>query len=310
MRVGIEAGRLGNGGQAILGELLNTLGARSDVDEVVVYGTTSHDAAVLRPGPVGRYQTFRWAISGWADQARRFDRALSFTGFARAPGQTVFVHNALYYDNDAAALLPLGMRLRLAVLRDLTADAIRSGRQVIVQSEGMRRAVWQHHGVWAHIICTVPPPSEPRDSGLAPDLLWVGNEVPFKDFRTAIAAATRLRRHLTLVGNTVPMPDGRYHHWLGDISREQVFDLYTKANVLIMTSHAESLGLPLAEALQVGLPVVALDRPYARELCGDHVKYFDDVEGLCAILRCEPVPSTVNFDSRSEFSAFAELVLS
>jgi glycosyltransferase involved in cell wall biosynthesis len=122
------------------------------------------------------------------------------------------------------------------------------------------------------------------------DLLWVGNEVPFKDFRTAITAAQHLRRRLTLVGNTVPMPDAPGHSWLGDLDRSHVFAHYGSAKMLVMTSLAESLGLPPVEAMQVGLPVVAPDLPYARELCAEAAEYFEPGNAkalVAAILRAE-----------------------
>jgi len=326
MKVAIEAGRLGRGGLAILEALVEALLGRANVESVTVFGQVSlrHDprlrvvpmfgtpsawerfarapiTAGLEPGgPIaeepnagaaiagGRLDTLRWAVRGWAEASQGFDRVLSFSGFAAAPNQTVFVHNALYYD-AVADTLPIGLRLRLQVLRELTHDAVLQANNVVVQSEVMRDHVRQAHGVDAHKIVTIPAVLQ-DGHGPAVDLLWVGNEVPFKDFSTAIEAAKILGRHLTLIGNTVPMPDGAFHSWLGDLDRSQVFSHYRGAKMLVMTSLAESLGLPLVEAMQVGLPVVAPDLSYSRELGGEAVEYFEPGNAkalVAAILRAE-----------------------
>ncbi len=367
MKVGIDAGRLGRGGLAILDALVEGLVGRTNVESVTVFGLVSlRRHSKLRVEPMfdaGRLNTMRWAIQGWAEAAQDFDRVLSFSGFAAAPNQTVFVHNALYYD-AIADTLPIALRVRLQVLRELTHDAVLQANNVVVQSEMMRDHIRRAHGVEAHKIVTIPRPPDSDDiitggqdargpttiaggqdargpitiaggqdargpggrdargpttiaggqdargpitiaggqdargpgaagqdaSRPVNDLLWVGNEVPFKDFRTAIEAAQHLGRHLTLIGNTVPMPDGPGHSWLGDLERSQVFAHYRGAKMLVMTSRAESLGLPLIEAMQVGLPVVAPDLPYARELCAEAAEYFEPGNAkalVAAILRAK-----------------------
>jgi hypothetical protein len=140
VRVGIQAGRLGRGGLAILEALNDALVGRTNVESVTVFRLVSlRHHPKLRVEPMfdaGRLNTMRWAIQGWADAAQDFDRVLSFSGFAAAPNQTVFVHNALYYD-VIADTLPIALRLRLQVLREFTHDAVLQANNVIVQSEMM-----------------------------------------------------------------------------------------------------------------------------------------------------------------------------
>lgn len=50
---------------------------------------------------------------------------------------------------------------------------------------------------------------------------------------------------------------------------------YADADALIFPSLDESFGLPLVEAMTLGLPILAAERPYARSLCGDAAIYFD-----------------------------------
>lgn len=50
---------------------------------------------------------------------------------------------------------------------------------------------------------------------------------------------------------------------------------YAHACALVFPSHAEGFGLPLVEAMQRGVPVMASDIPVFREIGGDYVAYFD-----------------------------------
>lgn len=61
---------------------------------------------------------------------------------------------------------------------------------------------------------------------------------------------------------------------------------YRNASALIMASFVEGFGLPLVEALQRGLPVIASDIPVFREVAGDFAEYFDpyDAAALTQIL--------------------------
>lgn len=286
----VDAVALGRGGRAILEAWVGVLLARGA--SVTVFGTALSPQDGLRCEAVGggRLALLRWAVRGWAEASAGFDRKMSFTGFAAAPGQVCFVHNALYYE-EAARVLPLAMQARLAVLRELTGAAVAESASVVVQSAAMVAHVWRAHGRRAEKIVTVPAGVLGEgvfgDAGKQADLLWVGNELPFKDAAAALEAVSRMEgRRLTLVGNTVPMASGLRHRWVGELERADVFGLYRGASALVMTSRAESLGLPLAEAMQCGLVVVAPDLPYARELCGDAAVYFEagDVGGLVSAL--------------------------
>ena len=62
---------------------------------------------------------------------------------------------------------------------------------------------------------------------------------------------------------------------LGDVPYEQVAEVYQGHDIFVFPSLAESYGHPLVEAMASGLPVVAADLAYAREVCGDAALYFD-----------------------------------
>jgi len=50
---------------------------------------------------------------------------------------------------------------------------------------------------------------------------------------------------------------------------------YEHARALVFPSHVEGFGLPLVEAMQRGLPVMASDIPVFHEIGGDYMAYFD-----------------------------------
>jgi glycosyltransferase involved in cell wall biosynthesis len=52
----------------------------------------------------------------------------------------------------------------------------------------------------------------------------------------------------------------------GQLSPGQLTDLYASCAALIFPSHAESFGLPLLEAQAAGLPVIAAERDYVRDV--------------------------------------------
>lgn len=62
---------------------------------------------------------------------------------------------------------------------------------------------------------------------------------------------------------------------LSGLSDDDLDYCYKHAARLIFASHAEGFGLPLVEALDRGLPVLASDIPVFREIGQEHVSYFD-----------------------------------
>ncbi|WP_019895303.1 glycosyltransferase [Hydrogenovibrio halophilus] len=63
--------------------------------------------------------------------------------------------------------------------------------------------------------------------------------------------------------------------WLTDVNDRQLQTLYRQAWGLIAPSLGEGLGLPLLEAMQAGLPILARDLPVFREIANDHARFFD-----------------------------------
>lgn len=77
--------------------------------------------------------------------------------------------------------------------------------------------------------------------------------------------AERLRQHAEL---------NKRLFWLEGISDEYLEKVYAASTCLIAASEGEGFGLPLIEAAQHKLPIVARDIPVFREVAGEHAWYF------------------------------------
>jgi glycosyltransferase involved in cell wall biosynthesis len=100
--------------------------------------------------------------------------------------------------------------------------------------------------------------------GLAVNLVIVGKQGWAVD-----DLAERIRQHSQV---------GQQLFWLEGISDEYLDEIYTHCNVLLAASFGEGFGLPIVEAFQRGLPVLARDLPVFREVGGDQATYFDAKE--------------------------------
>jgi glycosyltransferase involved in cell wall biosynthesis len=90
--------------------------------------------------------------------------------------------------------------------------------------------------------------------------------------------AQRIRRHTQF---------GRRLVWFESATDAELEYAYRHAAALIFASDCEGFGLPLVEAMQYGLPVLASDIPVFREIGADYPSYFDqhDPRGLGEAIR-------------------------
>lgn len=63
--------------------------------------------------------------------------------------------------------------------------------------------------------------------------------------------------------------------WIEGTSDEYLELIYSSCDCLIAASYGEGFGLPLIEAAQHGLPIIARDIPVFREVANDNAYYFD-----------------------------------
>jgi len=127
--------------------------------------------------------------------------------------------------------------------------------------------------------------------GTRPTFLSVGTVEPRKGYGQTLAAFDLLWNHdvdvnLVIVGKQGWRVDdfanrlrahpklGQQLLWLEGISDEYLEKVYASSTCLLAASEGEGFGLPLIEAAQQGLPVIARDIPVFREVAGNSASYF------------------------------------
>ena len=170
------------------------------------------------------------------------------------------------------------------------------------EGQGLRRRLplqlgWFHLG--ADIDASAPSTGMPPDAHVVlnalaarPSFLMVGTVEPRKGQAQALAAFEQLWErgvdvNLVIVGKEGWMVEqlaarmanhpekGRRMFWLAGISDEMLLKLYAGSAALLAASEGEGFGLPLIEAAQHGIPIIARSLPVFREVAGDHAYYFD-----------------------------------
>lgn len=128
-----------------------------------------------------------------------------------------------------------------------------------------------------------------------PSFLMVGTIEPRKGHAQTLAAfellwAKGVDANLVIVGKNGWLVDalvdrlrahperGRRLFWLEGISDEYLEQVYGASTCLIAASEGEGFGLPLIEAAQHRLPIIARDIPVFREVAGEHAYYFRGFE--------------------------------
>ena len=126
-----------------------------------------------------------------------------------------------------------------------------------------------------------------------PSFLMVGTIEPRKSHAQVLDAFEQLWTmgqdvQLCIVGRpgwrVEPLIERLRHHpqrdvrlfWVEDASDEYLEQLYGACICLVLASQGEGFGLPLIEAAQHGMALVARDLPVFREVAGDHAFYFQD----------------------------------
>ena len=86
--------------------------------------------------------------------------------------------------------------------------------------------------------------------------------------RPSLALTLGLRDHvLTRQIETATISAGLFITNLGQMPREDVLALYANAHAMIFPSTSESFGLPLVEAAHLGLPILASELDFVRDVC-------------------------------------------
>ena len=157
---------------------------------------------------------------------------------------------------------------------------------------------WFHLGAEIMGASELPDSAEMQAEGLQKGrvtFLMVGTIEPRKGHKQALRAFEKLWSdgvdvNLVLAGKPGWNMDffvellrthseiGKRLLWLDDIGDHGLKKLYGSADCLIAASEAEGFGLPLLEAAQHGLKILAREIPVFREVAGAHASYFSGNE--------------------------------
>ncbi|MEX2607762.1 MAG: glycosyltransferase family 1 protein [Kiritimatiellia bacterium] len=123
-----------------------------------------------------------------------------------------------------------------------------------------------------------------------PEILYVGRLDPYKNVPQLVSAFSESIRdlpsgtRLRIIGP----PDERYPEamalarqldlfprmdWEGHVDFETLVDAYRRASVVVLPSEYEGFGLPVAEAMACGTPVICSDASSLPEVGGDAARY-------------------------------------
>ena len=127
-------------------------------------------------------------------------------------------------------------------------------------------------------------PDGPRDAPVERTLVYMGSYMPYKNVETLVRAADDLPDHelhlMSRVGQAErarleAIADGARLVFRDGASDHEYASTLRRATALLTASRDEGFGIPVIEAMSVGLPVVVSDIPIFREIGGEAAVYFD-----------------------------------
>ena len=224
------------------------------------------------------------------------------------------VHDMLYWSHPEHMVTPLYTRPVMWMERRAAANATR----IITDSEVSAGEIRTYLGFPPERLHVVPLAA--RVSAHAPRtdvgenlVIASGQRRPYKNWDGLIRALAlveeSVRPRLVITGAgpgsdpLQPVVDecglGAWVDLCGWVDADELADLRSRARALAFPTLAEGFGLPVLEAMSMGLPVIASDLPVLREVGGDAPVWFDprDSISIAAALR------TVATDPEAMFRA-------
>jgi glycosyltransferase involved in cell wall biosynthesis len=227
--------------------------------------------------------------------------SLNNGGTARpwTPSATL-IQQSIPFSPEALSQHSLLKGLYFAFVKSAIAHSCAHADTVFVQSETMRRMLSEHCGTPRQKTLVLrPAPSLVSAANPAPNaeqgsvglarmekekagtrILYVGRSGAYKNLGRLFEAMRILRQRrpgARLFTTLEPGEEGSDESAvaLGHLTPAALLRAYSHADILVFPSLVETVGLPLLEALELGVPVAASDRAYAHEVCEHAATYFD-----------------------------------
>lgn len=207
---------------------------------------------------------------------------------------TVFIQQSLPFNQEALQQLSGKEKFRFKVMKLLMKRSSRHAHRIIVQTSIMKDWVSSafHLPKEKFVVVKPTPPYPVNTDNCEPltkmlntkpgsRLLYVGNDAAYKNLSTIFKGMTQLREASPETTLYLTLPDDHPANQLpgveciGYLSGCKLWKAYELSDVLVMPSFIETVGLPMLEALSVGTAVLAANRPYTQEICGEVALLFD-----------------------------------
>ncbi|MFN3551366.1 MAG: glycosyltransferase family 4 protein [Endomicrobiia bacterium] len=111
-------------------------------------------------------------------------------------------------------------------------------------------------------------------------ILTVGHSHPIKNFSGVVTSFVIVQKNYKInlvvagyIDKKIEIPDGV--KYIGHVSNEQLYLLYSGAKCFVFPTLHEGFGLPPLEAMSCGCPVVVSNKGSLPEVCGDAAVYVD-----------------------------------
>jgi glycosyltransferase involved in cell wall biosynthesis len=298
------------GGRSLLIALLRTLSDTSDVLALLDSRMSLPDKLPeniqikwVNPSVIERLKAEKWL----AKNVHSNDIILCFGNlpplFKTRGRSVVFVQNRYLVDDVELNGFPLRVRLRLFMERLWLSSKMQNASQFVVQTPTMKNLMEKktQGGVPVSMFPYVDEPSGYSRILLEAkikkedkyDFVFVASGEPHKNhhhlieawcllskegLRPSLCLTLDMVRFSTLCRWIVEMSEMHGLHIVnvGSLAHQEIPALYSKAGALIYPSTFESFGLPLTEARQAGLPILAAELDYVRDVI-DPEQTFDPV---------------------------------
>jgi glycosyltransferase involved in cell wall biosynthesis len=305
------------GGRTLLEALLNVLDVNTEfvltLDErMPIPPHLTNDIRVkrIKPSVSKRLKAERWLARNVTSE----DTVLCFGNlpplFKLRGYAIVFLQNRYLIDDAPLNRFPIRVMLRLALERFWLDSKMLNSSEFIVQTPSMQTLLERKTGerVPVRVLPFVAQPRgyarslKPLNSGkdMAIDYLYVASGEPHKNHRRLIDAWCLLAEEglfpsLCLTLDEIRFPElcrlidemrcqyGVKVTNAGELLHRDVLELYKKSMASIYPSTFESFGLPLIEARQAGLPVLASELDYVRDVLDPEQSF--DPESSVSIAR-------------------------
>ena len=216
----------------------------------------------------------------------------------RVPGPAVLTVQDLSFERDASLM----GRRETAMFRLVVPRSARAARRVLAISQRTKDDLVELYGLPEKKVVVTPLAYDPafRPGGTRKDyLLLAGSVEARKNPLLAADAARAAGRPLVVVGpqrDTALVAElrARGADVRGFVSQDELVRLYQEAAALLFPTRYEGFGLPVAEAMASGTPVVATPDAAVREVGGDAVAYAEPHEFAETVQRvlADPEPWT------------------